>query len=235
MTDRVSILDHLEELRWRLVKSSAAIVAGAVVALFFKDFLVGLMVAPYSEVFPDAEMTSIVVTEEFSVVMRTALFGGLLIASPILTYQMWAFINPALTKRERRWTIPLVAAFVLLFAAGVAFAYAVLPRGLEFLLGVLPEVTSALRIGDYVSFVVRFLLVFGFAFEFPLVLFAAAAAGLVTSDQLARGRRWAVLGIVVVGAAVTPTGDPLTLLAFSGPLYVFYEATLLLVKLILHK
>jgi sec-independent protein translocase protein TatC len=175
-------------------------------------------------------------TEAFSVAMRLSVFGGFVLASPVVFYQLWAFVNPALTKKERRWAIPVVAALVVLFLLGVAFAYWVLPRGLGFLLGIQPGVdTSNLRVGEYVSFVLRFLLVFGLAFEFPVFLFATAAAGLVTSAQLAKGRRWAVLAIVTIGAIVTPSGDPGTLFALAVPLYGFYEATIWLVKLVLRK
>ena len=166
--------------------------------------------------------------------MRLAFFGGLLLASPVLLYQLWAFINPALSKRERKWTIPIVAALVVLFAGGVVFAYSVLPRGLEFFASVL-DVEFRLQITEYLKFVTLFLLVFGLSFEFPVFLFATAAAGLVSSKKLADNRRWAVTIIVVVAAVVTPTGDPYTLLLLSGPLYLLYEITIWLIRWTLRK
>ncbi len=238
MTDerRLPILEHLNELRWRLFKMSVAIVLGAIVAFIFKDQLIDVLSQPYHSAFPEGRpLASFTVTEQFSVAMKVAFFGGIFLASPVIFYQIWAFVNPALSTRERRWAVPIVASLVVLFGVGVVFGYWTLPRGLDFLLQVLPEVDAVLRIGDYMSFVMRFLLVFGVAFEFPLFLFVAAAAGLVSSAQLKRGRRWAVLLIVVIGAAVTPTGDPLTLMALSLPLYVFYEATIWLVKLVLRR
>jgi sec-independent protein translocase protein TatC len=126
-------------------------------------------------------------------------------------------------------------ALAVLFGGGVVFGYLILPRGLEFLLGIQSGLDPIIGVSSYISLALRFLLVFGLAFEFPVFLFAASAAGLLSSQQLSKGRRWAVLTIVVVGAVVTPTGDPLTLLALSIPLYLLYEATILLVKLVLRK
>ena len=233
---RQPILEHLEELRWRLVKGAAALLVGAIIAFFFRDWLFELLESPYRKAIDDSDaLAQFQVTEGFSVAMRLALFGGVLLASPVLLYQIWAFVNPALTNRERKWTVPIASALAVLFTGGVVFGYLILPRGLEFLLGIQGGLDPIIGVGSYISLTLRFLLVFGLAFEFPVFLFAAAAAGLLSSQQLAQGRRWAVLAIVVVGAVVTPTGDPLTLLALSVPLYLLYEVTIWLVKLILRK
>jgi sec-independent protein translocase protein TatC len=124
---------------------------------------------------------------------------------------------------------------VVLFVGGVLFGYYILPRGLEFLLGIFDNVENNLLIGDYYSFVLRFLLAFGLAFLYPVFLFAAAAVGVFSSDQLRRGRRWAVLLVVIGAALITPTGDVLTLAALSVPLYLMYEITYWLVRLVLKK
>lgn len=233
---RQPILEHLNELRWRLVKSAAALTVGAIIAFFFRDWLFELLESPYRLAIDDTDaLAQFQVTEGFSVAMRLALFGGTLLASPVLLYQIWAFVNPALTTRERKWTVPIAVILAVLFSGGVVFGYYILPRGLEFLLGIQSGLEPIIGVSSYISLALRFLLVFGLAFEFPVFLFAAAAAGLLSSQQLKQGRRWAVLIIVVLGAVVTPTGDPLTLLALSIPLYLLYEVTILLVKLILRK
>ena len=233
---RQPILEHLNELRWRLVKSAIALTVGAVIAFFFRDWLFELLESPYRLAIDDTDaLAQFQVTEGFSVAMRLALFGGTLLASPVLLYQIWAFVNPALTPRERKWTVPIAITLAVLFSGGVAFGYFILPRGLEFLLGIQSGLEPIIGVSSYISLALRFLLVFGLAFEFPVFLFAAAAAGLLSSQQLKQGRRWAVLIIVVLGAVVTPTGDPLTLLALSIPLYLLYEVTIMLVKLILRK
>jgi sec-independent protein translocase protein TatC len=230
-----SILAHLDELRWRILKIGIAIIVGAVVAFFFADFLRGILEAPFHNAVPDNTFQALKPGEEWGVLMRIAFFGGLILASPVVLYQLWAFINPALTGTERKWAFPIVGALVVLFLGGVLFGYVLLPRGLEFLLGIFPDVQNDLLLGDYYSFVLRFLFAFGVAFLFPVFLFAAAAAGIVSSQQLARGRRWAVLIVVIGAALITPTGDILTLAALAIPLYLMFEITYWLVRLILKK
>lgn len=230
-----SILAHIEELRWRLLKTGIAILAGAIVAFVFADQLRVILEAPFNEAVPDNQLQSLKVAEEWGVLMRIAMFGGVLLASPVVLYQTWAFINPALTSRERKWAFPVVASLVVLFVGGVLFGYLVLPRGLEFLLGIFDDVDNDLLIGEYYSFVLRFLLAIGVAFLYPVFLFAAAAAGVVTSEQLARGRRWAVILVVVGAAVVTPTGDILNLMILAVPLYLMYEIVYWLVRLVLKK
>lgn len=236
MTDTPqSILSHLEELRWRLLKMGIAVLVGAVVAFIFADPLRGILEEPFFSAAPDNTFQALKPGEEWGVLMRISLFGGVILAAPVVLYQLWAFINPALTGTERKWAIPIVAALVLLFVGGVFFGYFVLPRGLSFLLGIFPDVQNDLLIGDYYSFVLRFLLAFGLAFLYPVFLFAAAAAGLISSQQMASGRRWAVLLVVVGAALITPTGDILNLLILAVPLYLMYEITYWLVRLVLKK
>ena len=230
-----SILAHLNELRWRLTKAFGAIIVGAVVCLLFTDVLRDILEAPFYEAVRGNTLQGLKVGEEWGVLMRIALFGGVILASPVILYQLWAFTIPALTVRERRWAIPIVGALVVLFVGGVLFGYWIYPRGLTFLLEIFPEVENNLLIGEYYSFTLRFLLAFGLAFLYPVFLFAAAAAGVVSSDQLAAWRRWAVLAVVIGAALLTPSGDALTLLALSVPLYLMYEITYWLVRLVLKK
>jgi len=235
-TDRPqSMISHLEELRWRILKIFIAIVAGGVIAFVFNEQIRAVLEAPFHTAVPDADLQTLAVTEKWGVLMRIGLFGGVILASPVLLYQIWAFINPALSTRERKWAIPIVGSLVVLFVGGVAFGYWTLPRGLDFLLGVIPDVSNNLRLGDYYSFTLRFLVAFGIAFLFPVFLFAASAAGLISSEQLGRGRRWAVLIIVTGAALITPSGDAFTLMVLSVPLYMMYEATYWLVRLVLKK
>lgn len=230
-----SILAHLDELRWRILKIGIAVVAAGALSLFFADQIAAILEEPFYRAVPDSRLQSLAVGEQWSVLMRIGLFGGVILASPIVLYQIWAFVNPALRQTERRWAIPIVATLVVLFITGVAFGYWAMPRGLEFLLGIFPGVETNLQLGEYYSFTIRFLIGFGIAFLYPVFLYAAAAAHLVTSAQLAAGRRWAVLAIVVGAALITPSGDALTLLLLSVPLYVMYEATYWLVRLTLKR
>lgn len=233
--NRMSMLAHLDELRWRVVRAAAALVLGAIAGWFLRNELLDLLQAPFLEAFPGEELTTIKPTEQFASAMRLSFFGGFLLASPVIMWQVWGFVSPGLTAKERRWAIPIVVALVGLFLAGVFFAYLILPRSLLFLNNVITDAGLNLTISEYVSFVLRFLLVFGFAFEYPVFLFASGAVGLVTSEQLERGRRWAVLIITVVAAGATPTGDPFTMLFMAVPLYLMFEVTLLLIKYLLKK
>ncbi len=230
-----SILAHLEELRWRVVKIFIAVLVGGAVALIFSDQLRVILEAPFHAAAPKNDLQTLAATEQWGVLMRIGLFGGVIMASPVVLYQLWAFIQPALTSKERNWAWPIVGALVVLFVGGVVFGYLTLPRGLEFLLQIFPDVETNLRLGDYYSFTLRFLLAFGLAFLFPVFLFAAAAAGIITSKQLAKGRRWAILIIVIGAALITPSGDAFSLLVLSVPLYLMYEATYWLVRLVLRK
>lgn len=230
-----SILAHLEELRWRIFKIFIGVLIGGVVAFVFADQLRDILEKPFHTAVPDAAFQTLAATEKWGVLMRIGLFGGVILASPAILYQLWAFINPALTSRERNWAFPVVGALVVLFVGGVFFGYWTLPRGLEFLLGVFPDVENNLRLGDYYSFTLRYLLAFGLAFLYPVFLFAAAAAGIVSSEQLGRWRRWAILVIVIAAALITPSGDAFTLFVLSVPLYAMYEGTFWLVRLVLKK
>ena len=228
------LMGHLTELRSRLVKAIAALAVGAVAAFFFREQMLDLLQQPYLKV-SDRELIITGPTEPFSIAMRMSLFGGAVLASPVIAFQAWAFVNPGLTSRERKWAFPIVSAMVGLFCLGVSFAYWSMERALGFLLTIFDGLETLVTVELYTRFTVRFLLLFGVSFQFPVFLFAAAAAGAVSSAKLAAGRRWAILIIVTLGAVLTPTGDPLTLILLSVPLYLFYEATIWLVRLILKK
>lgn len=232
----MSLGSHLVELRARLVKASAAIVAGSVVGFIFHKDILSWLIVPYQKAVEDASLAFFRPTEAFSVAMRMSLFGGLILASPILIYQIWRFVSPALTKQERRYVIPLSLVLAVLFTGGVALGYWSLERGLGFLFDFGGEsLEPVIQAESYLSFATRFILVFGVAFEFPVFMFAAAAAGIVGSRALRNNRRWAVTSIVVIGAVITPSGDPLTLLLLSTPLYILYEITILAIRFILKK
>ncbi len=230
-----SILTHLEELRWRIVKSAIAVVVAGVLSLIFLDQIRDVLESPFRDAVPDSDFQTLAVGEQWGVLMRIGLFGGVIVGSPVLLYQTWSFVNPALNSSERKWAMPIVGTMVVLFISGVVFGYWSLPRGLEFLLDIFPGVKTDLQLGEYYSFTIRFLLAFGLAFLYPVFLYAAAAARVITSRQLASGRRWAVLLIVIGAAVITPSGDAFTLIVLATPLYVMYEATYWLIRLTLRR
>ncbi len=232
----MSIGSHLVELRARVVKASAAVLAGSVVGFIFHKSTLSWLIVPYQRAIENAQLAFFRPTEAFSVAMRLSLFGGLLLASPVIIYQVWRFVSPALTKQERKYVIPLSVALAALFIGGVALGYWSLERGLGFLFNFGGDsLEPVIQAESYLSFAMRFIFVFGIAFEFPVFMFAAAAAGIASSRGLRRNRRWAVTAIVVIGAVITPSGDPLTLLLLSAPLYILYEITILAIRFILKK
>lgn len=232
MTARsASYLDHLTELRSRVIKAAIAVAVGSVIGFLISEQVLDFLVEPYQVAVPGAGLAFFRPTEGFSAVMRVSLWTGVILASPVILYQTWRFVAPALTRKEKRWAIPITAVFVLLFLAGIVVGYLALERGLVFLLGFGGDALQPVIGADYyLKFAMRFILVFGISFEFPVFLFAAAAMGVVSSATLRSSRRWAVVIILVVAAFITPTGDPLTLLMLSAPLYVFYELTILAVR-----
>ncbi|MCJ7725583.1 MAG: twin-arginine translocase subunit TatC [Acidimicrobiia bacterium] len=233
---RAPIMAHLDELRSRIFKAGLAVIAGAIVAFVFRNWIFDLLVAPYESVAADHDLVFFRPTEAFSLFMRISMFAGFVLASPVIIYQLWRFISPAMTKREKKWIIPIVAVLVILFLGGISFGYWSLQRGLGFLLDFGSDKLEPTIGGSYyLTFALRFLMVFGISFLFPVFLFAAAAVGVVSWRALARGRRWAVLAIVTVGAVITPTGDPLTLLLLSVPLYLLYEIDIWLIRFLLHR
>ena len=234
--DPVSFLDHIDEMRGRLIKSLIAIGIATVIAFIFHEQILAILVYPYEVALPGTELAYFRPTEAFSLAMRISLWAGVILASPIILYQTWRFVAPALTSREKRWAIPLTTVFVLLFLAGILVGYVALARGLSFLLSFGGDALEPVIGAEfYLSFAMRFILAFGISFEFPVFIFAAAAFGAVTSYQLRHSRRWALLIIVIGAAIITPSGDPLTLLLLAVPVYILYEAAILAVRFILKK
>jgi sec-independent protein translocase protein TatC len=232
----MTFMDHLVELRSRVVKSVLAVGVGTIIALFGWRQILDILAQPYFEAVDGDRLNFFQVTEAFSLALRIGLFGGLLLASPVVIYQLWQFVAPALTERERKYVAPLSAVLSLLFVGGVASGYLALPLTLDLLLGFGDELLQPTIGADfYLRFAMRFLFAFGVAFLFPVFLFAAAAIGVLGTAQLRHWRPWAVTVIIVVAAFLTPGGDPLTLMLLTGPMYILYEVTILAIRFILKR
>ncbi|MEN8233844.1 MAG: twin-arginine translocase subunit TatC [Actinomycetota bacterium] len=235
-TTAAPFMEHLEEFRSRVVKVLIAVGIGTLLAFFIHEEILDLLSRPYHLAVPDGDLAYFKPTEAFSVVMRVSLFGGFILASPVVLYQAWRFVAPALTRSEKRRVIPITAIFVTLFVSGIGVGYWSLSRGLGFLLDFGGEtLVPVIGADQYLKFAMRFILAFAISFEFPVFIFAAAAAGVVTSVWLRERRRWAILFIVVFAAVITPSGDPLTLMLLAVPMYLLYEAAILSVRLILRR
>lgn len=226
--NQMTFLEHLEELRWRLLKTVSAIAAGTVLALVFHKQLVTWLLKPAAGI----ELIFTAPAEYFMVTLRVAFFTGLYLALPVLLYQVIAFVAPGLTARERRWTFPMLVAAFLLFTAGALFSYfLLLPVGLKFLVGFAPEgIEALLSIGNYLSFAASLVFACGLSFELPLVLFFLSLMGLVTSAKLVEFRRYFLIVALAVAAVVTPSPDIFTQGILGIALMGLYELSILLVK-----
>jgi sec-independent protein translocase protein TatC len=234
----MSVMDHLEELRHRLIVCIYAVAAGSLVGWFLYGSVVNLIRNPFCafvrenpDVRPptgcDLVFTSPV--EGMITKVKVVVFLGLLVALPVVMYQLWAFIAPGLTAKEKKYSVPFVTSAVALFALGATIAYVTLPKALQFILGFAgPNIVPLLSFGKYVGFVVLVTLAFGVSFLFPVVLVALELVGVIPSTRLRAWRRYALLFIVTFAAIITPSGDPWTLLAMSIPMYVFYEAAIVI-------
>lgn len=243
----MSVVEHLEELRRRIIVSMVAVAVGLGIAFTFYEQLLEFLVDPYCETLvpllaerndePITGNCALIFTgpaEGFAVRIRVSLYAGIGIAMPVLLWQLWRFVTPALHPREKRWAIPFVASAIVLFALGAALAYWTLPRAFEFLLRVAgDQVDPLLSVGPYLSFVTIMMLTFGIGFEFPILLIFLQLAEIIEPRQLGQFRRYAIVLIVVLVAILTPSGDPISLLALSIPMYLFYEASALIGKLLL--
>jgi sec-independent protein translocase protein TatC len=238
----MTIIEHLTELRRRVMICLLAVGAAAIVGWVFYgpifDFLRHSYVSACRGLPPVQhppkgcdQLFGTSVIEPFLVRFKVSVFTGLAIALPIVLFQLWRFVTPGLTPRERKLTIPFVLSSLLLFALGGWFAFLTLPRGLRFLLGVggttiVPIITA----GRYISFVLLLTFAFGISFEFPLVLIFLSWVGVVSSRRLRSWRRYAYLLITVFAAVITPSQDPYTQLAMMLPMILFYEVAILVAR-----
>jgi sec-independent protein translocase protein TatC len=226
------LVEHLRELRSRLLKASAAIVLGMVAGWVFYDPIFAWLSEPFRRVVATALSEGRTVTlaltgvaDPFVLQLQVAAVTGLLLSSPIWLYQLWRFVTPGLHRNERRWALGFVGVAVPLFAGGVALAYAVLPYGLDLLIGFTPaNVENIISVDRYLSFFIRTVLVFGVGFLVPLFIVVLNFAGVLSGQRLIKSWRWILVAIVVFAAVATPTGDPINLLLLAGPMGLLVSA-----------
>lgn len=227
----MTLMEHLEELRRVLVVCTVAVgISTAVVYGFFRQELYDLVTFPLRQY--DAPLIFIGLGEAFMTQLKLAVAAGFVIALPVILWQVWGFIVPALRPEEKRMVGVTALLSLLMFFAGAAFAYFTVFRfAARFLITVAgPEVRPMLSIGHYVSFLVTFLIPFGLAFELPVIIYFLARWGLVTGSWLARNRRPVIVVIFIVAAALTPTPDVVSQLLMAGPLLLLYEVSILVAK-----
>ncbi len=227
----MTLMEHLRELRSRLFKAVLAIIAVSIACAFFYEEIFNALTDPFrSEVDRlaeeqglDAQLTFTDVTGPFIIQLKISLVSGIVLASPVWLWQLWAFIVPGLHRNERRWSMLFAAIAGPLFIAGVAIGYYVLPKGLGILLGFTPgDVANLVEVNNYLNFILRMLLVFGVAFEIPVFVVLLNLAGIVTGKALGRARPWIVLGTFVFAAVATPSTDPISMLFLAAPMTVLF-------------
>lgn len=226
----MTLLDHLKELRNRALVCAVAVVLGTLVSLVFWEVILGWLLAPAREEIPGFRLRYNSPTEVIGIIFKIGLYGGMMIASPVLVYELLAFIVPGLTPRERRMIFPGLIGVVIFLLGGMAFAYyIILPRSLGFLLNLGNEdLEPLITAGPYMSFATRIIFGVGIAFEVPMVLAMAARLGVVSARQLLRFWRYAIIVIFVISAIITPTPDPYNQTLVAGPLFILYFVGILM-------
>jgi sec-independent protein translocase protein TatC len=239
----MSLIDHLKELRHRLLICLWALLGASVVGFFLYEPAMRVIQSPYCDFLRDnpdkapfpqqgCSLVFLGAIDGFLVTVKVIVFLALVVALPVILYQLWAFIVPGLTDRERRWAIPFVALSLILFLLGGLAAYLTLPKALGFLLGLGGDfVSPLLTVDKYIGFVIFTILAFGLGFEFPILLISLSAAGVLTNETMRRYRRQVVLGLAIFAAVITPSPDPISMLALLIPLYVFYEGAIIVSRL----
>jgi sec-independent protein translocase protein TatC len=221
----MSIWMHLDELRKHIMYSLVAWVVGVVICIIFADFLLEVLARPIGGF---ENLLSIQVTENFSVYFRVTLLGGFIIVLPFILFQLFLFVAPGLSKKERRWVMIAVPFATLLFITGAAFAYFVmLPAALPFLIE-FPGPNVLPKWKDYVNFVTSLIFWIGLSFETPLIMYLLAKLGIVSARGLLNAWRFALIGIAVIAAVATPTPDPINMVILMVPLLFLYFLGILL-------
>lgn len=234
--DQMTITEHLGELRSRIIRSVLAIVLGAVVILAFYDQVLGLLRLPYDNLcerrgpdFCDGSLNIMDPIEGFTTRLRIATYGGLILSFPVLLWQIWRFIVPALHAKEKKYAIPFIVSSVVLFALGAVLAFFTLERALEFLISWAGEdVDQVFQVSSYVRLVGVMVAAFGAGFLLPVLLVFLQLVGVITPRALLGAWRYAIVGIVVLAAFITPSGDPISLAMLSVPMTLLYFVAVLI-------
>lgn len=234
---RAPLLDHLIELRGRLVRCVLALAVGFGVCLYFADPILAFLVQPLKDSFPDGKGQLIFtkLPELFFVDLKVALFAGFMVSFPVIANQLWAFVAPGLYAREKKAFLPFLIATPVLFLGGAALAYfVVMPTAFSFFLGFGGDaggldIEALPSAGDYLDLVMQFILAFGVTFLLPVLLMLLHRAGIVTRAQLAGARRYVIVGVFIIAAIVTPP-DPGSQLILAIPLLLLFEGSLFLMR-----
>jgi sec-independent protein translocase protein TatC len=235
--EKQPFLSHLEELRKRLITCAIAVGVGFVISYIFSKQLFSLLTIPLTQVLPpESTMIFTSLPEMFIAYIKVALIGGIILAIPVIFYELWMFVAPALYQKEKRYLVPFVLFSTILFVTGALFGYfIVFPYGFKFFLGFATENIQALpSVKQYFSFAIRLLLAFGLVFEMPVAVLFLTKIGLVTPEAMKKYRKFAILGSFVISAILTPP-DVATQLMMAGPIIILYELSIYISKAVHRK
>ena len=233
---QMSLMEHLTELRERIIKVVIAVVIGMVVAFLLYDQIFEFLIGPYEDIanadnsLTDGKLLQIDPLEGFGVRMKLSMYAGIALAMPVILWQVWRFVTPGLYPHEKRYAIPFIVSALTLFVLGAGLAYYTLPRALEFLIdiGGTDNFVTAFAPAKYFTLITYMMLAFGIGFEFPILLIFMQMAGIIDHRQLRSFRRYAIVGICVLVAVITPSGDPISMLMLSVPMVLFYEIAIVI-------
>ena len=234
----MSLVDHLEELRWRIFKSIIAVVVGAIAAFFFRVQIMTFLTWPLPKTADQIGKGKLIVTglaEGFTVFLKLSLAAGILIAIPVILYQIWAFVAPGLYDREKKTAVPFIFVGIVLFLVGISLGYIVLQYPVQWLVNFASDSFTELVSADsYFTFVAFFLLAFGIVFEIPLVLTFLAQLGLVTSQTLRRKRPTAHIGMWIAATFLTPGADFYSPIILGVAMSFLYQLTIVFIRITKH-
>jgi sec-independent protein translocase protein TatC len=240
--DVMTLTDHLGELRTRIIRSALAIALFAILIVAFYDQVLDFLMAPYERLCASkpadfcgasvgadgsTRLFNFDPVEGLATRLRIGCYGGLILAMPVILWQVWRFIVPALHPREKKMAVPFIFSSVALFLLGGFLAYVTLEKALEFLISWSGEdVTQAFQVSKYVRLVMLMIAAFGVGLQFPILLVFLQLVGILTPQQLMHGWRYAIMAIAVIAAVITPSGDPISMLALAIPMVVLYVVSI---------
>lgn len=237
---RMTLGEHLRELRSRLLKSVLAVLVFGVVGWIYYEEILDILIVPFREACAandlDCEINYETVIAPFTIPLRIAMMTGFVLAAPVWIYQLWGFVTPALYRNERRWAAAVVAVSAPLFLGGIGLCYLILPGGLQAVMAFTPDsVSNYVTFNVYFSFVVRLVVFFGVGFLLPVFVVLLNAAGVLSRETLSNARRWIIVGVFVFAAMANPSGEPLTMLALAIPMYLLFEIAILVCRYLDHR
>lgn len=228
--DKQTLIEHLEALRKALIISVVAIIVAAVISFSYNEEILRLVISPLSRLNENLVVTG--VTEAFFVKLKLSFLSGFVIAFPIMVWSIWGFFKPALYPQERKYVYVLLPVSILLFVGGVLFSYfGILQLVLRFFIFMAGDTLETMfKVDQYVSFVMAFTIPFGLVFELPVVIYFLTIIGIIRYEVLAKNRKYALLIIVILAAALTPGPDPVSQMMMAGPVYLLFEISIWISK-----